>query len=197
MYQRDYTIVRSDTWNINVAFNRNGIPIDLSGSVVYFTVKSDINDADSSAVISKTYADLTGSNVTITADSTDTTLLKYTKYHYDVVIRDIALDMSITILLGKLYVLNNVTERDNSDIVRIESTVNNTINNNNTMNEITDTWESPYHNGTFIRFTPDGGIVMCVKGTPVVLYDVYDLHGKVGNQLGYFRKTNRKIQSSR
>lgn len=48
-------IVRKDTKNYRVILKRDGVAVDISGWTVYFTVKTDFNDADTDALISKNY----------------------------------------------------------------------------------------------------------------------------------------------
>jgi len=47
-------IVQKDTKTYTFRLTRNRLPVNISGWYVYFTVKTDWTDADSSALISKT-----------------------------------------------------------------------------------------------------------------------------------------------
>jgi len=46
-------IVKKDTKTFTIRLSRNGVAVDISGWYVYFTVKTDFNDLDSSALILK------------------------------------------------------------------------------------------------------------------------------------------------
>ncbi len=46
-------IVQKDTKTYTIRLTKNGVAQDISGWSLYFTVKSDFNDADSAALISK------------------------------------------------------------------------------------------------------------------------------------------------
>jgi hypothetical protein len=55
MKELNRQIVCKDTKTYTFRLTRNGLPVNISGWYVYFTVKADWNDADSSALISKSY----------------------------------------------------------------------------------------------------------------------------------------------
>lgn len=46
-------LVKKDTKNWKLVIARNGVPEDISGWNLYFTVKNDFNDIDDDAIISK------------------------------------------------------------------------------------------------------------------------------------------------
>lgn len=47
-------LVKKDTKTYEFRLTKNKLPVDISGWYIYFTVKTDWNDADSAAIISKT-----------------------------------------------------------------------------------------------------------------------------------------------
>jgi hypothetical protein len=46
-------IVKKDTKTFTIRLSRSGVAVDISGWYLYFTAKTDFNDLDASAVISK------------------------------------------------------------------------------------------------------------------------------------------------
>jgi hypothetical protein len=47
-------VVRTDTKTFSINVTNNGNPVDISGYLLFFTVKANINDLDDNALISKT-----------------------------------------------------------------------------------------------------------------------------------------------
>lgn len=79
------TVVRGDTHTLHLNFKANGLPLDLTGAIVFFTVKRDLNDADNQAQIAKTvssFGDPTSGEVDITLNEDDTDTPG--EYFYDI-----------------------------------------------------------------------------------------------------------------
>lgn len=80
------TIIRGDDTTINITcLDDNGAAIDITGYTIFFTVKSNINDADASAVISKqtsSHTSPTQGRSTITLAHADTDIAEG-DYIYD------------------------------------------------------------------------------------------------------------------
>lgn len=79
------TIVRGDTHTIHMNFKANGQPLDLTGTIVFFTVKQDLNTPDSLAQIAKTISSFDDPesgevDITLTEEDTDTV----GEYFYDI-----------------------------------------------------------------------------------------------------------------
>jgi hypothetical protein len=55
MKELNLQLVKKDSKTYEFRLVRNNAPVNISGWYVYFTVKADWNDADSSALISKSY----------------------------------------------------------------------------------------------------------------------------------------------
>ena len=76
---------RGDTVSWSLTFTENGSPLDLTGAVITFTMKSKKDDPDSDAVIQKVAtlnADPTTGLATIVIPATETYPL-LGQYHYD------------------------------------------------------------------------------------------------------------------
>lgn len=54
MKELNLQLVRKDSKTYEFRLVRNGVPVNISGWDVYFTVKKDFNDLDSAALITKT-----------------------------------------------------------------------------------------------------------------------------------------------
>lgn len=88
-------LTRGDTEKIKVNIARNGTPVDLAGSVLWFTVKKAYSDLDENAVIKKN-SDTGGLGgiefsvtageaiISFTAGETDDIICEPFKYLYDV-----------------------------------------------------------------------------------------------------------------
>jgi len=93
--------------------DKDGNPIDLTGSTIFFTMKENLTLPDDSAalqVIVKTHTDPTNGITKITVPATDTSNLKggYT-YFYDFQLVDANSNVK-TLLAGKVKVLPDVTQ---------------------------------------------------------------------------------------
>lgn len=105
---------RGDTKAITCTFtNTSGDAIDITGWMVFFTVKENRNDSDDDAVISKevsSFADPTSGVAVIDLAPADTSALRPKSYYYDVQIkRD---DGAIfTVVSGAFNLLHDITIR--------------------------------------------------------------------------------------
>jgi hypothetical protein len=113
MASTDLSIYRGDdkTWNLNFT-DANGSPIDLTNSVIYFTVKKKTGDLDASAYIAKditSHSQATGGISAITITDTDSDIAVGT-YYYDIQLVD-SVGIVTTITTGNFLVLRDITIR--------------------------------------------------------------------------------------
>lgn len=112
MIKCDLQIIRGDTQTIEFSLEENNIPIDLTGSTVFFTVKSNLDDTDEQALISKEItvhtAPLLGeTEIELTSEDTD---IDPGKYYYDIQVK-YANDTIASIKYRQLEILADVTRR--------------------------------------------------------------------------------------
>jgi len=111
------TMYRGDTMSFKLYLKSNGCPINITGGYFWFTVKDDINDPDSSAILIKE----TGSGIItlngplgqllVAVDPIDTDSLNIeeaTTYYWDLQYQDNT-GIVQTIFIGKLTILLDVT----------------------------------------------------------------------------------------
>lgn len=115
MTNKDYTIVRGDTFALHLNFTSGSVGQNISGSTLYLTVKDEMRDNaadDSDAVIQLTETVATsGSTAVLNVPATDTKTLTFNRYYYDVVWKNSSGNVT-TLLLGKWNVIQDVTRRD-------------------------------------------------------------------------------------
>ncbi len=108
---------RGDTLSFQLFLTSNGCPLDISGGYFWFTVKEDINDLDSAAVISKELGNginiingpLGNLLITLAPADTDGLLIEESKsYYWDLQYQD-SLGTVQTVFIGKLKILLEVT----------------------------------------------------------------------------------------
>jgi hypothetical protein len=110
MKELNLQLVKKDTKTYTVRLRQNNLPVDISGWYLYFTVKADFNDADSSALISKSVlfpnnSDSENGIGYLSLSSTETNL-SIGEYFYDMKFVDT--DYRETFLRGKLIILPSV-----------------------------------------------------------------------------------------
>lgn len=89
-----------------LTFLKDGAAVDISGGTVYFTVKSNTNDAIE--VISKTVTNHTGINTTeISISKLDTVNLESNDYVYDIIYKD-TLNKETVVSIGGLPIISKV-----------------------------------------------------------------------------------------
>lgn len=103
-------VVAKDTKTYTLRLKRNDVAVDISGWQLYFTVKSDFNDLDSAAKISKSITFPSNSNSIagigfLTLSSTDTDL-DVGEYFYDA--KFISTDLRTTFMRGKFMILPSI-----------------------------------------------------------------------------------------
>jgi hypothetical protein len=110
MKEVNLEIIKRDTKNYTLRLTRNGVAVDISGWYVYLTAKSDYNDLDASAVLSKNV--LMPSNPESVAGigylpltSAETNLTVGT-YYYD--IKFVDTNYRETFISGKLIILPSI-----------------------------------------------------------------------------------------
>jgi hypothetical protein len=103
-------IVKKDTKTFTIRLSRSGVAVDISGWYLYFTVKSDFNDLDASAVISKntlfpTNAESQAGIGYLELSSTETNIAAGF-YYYDMKLIDT--NYRETFISGKLNVIPSI-----------------------------------------------------------------------------------------
>jgi len=108
---QDLDIDRKTTKAYELIFKKNGIPIDITGWVIYFTVKSKMEDSDSSALIKKdvtNHLDPKAGKTLIELSQSDTDIKG--SYYYDVKFKDTS-DNSGILYYGRIRFRETVTTR--------------------------------------------------------------------------------------
>lgn len=105
-------LVRGDDWKIKLTITENGSAVNITGYTYWFTLKTNIDDADPGALqvsIVASGADAANGIVYITAPNSITNIVAQT-YNYDVQQVDTSSPQNIrTVLLGKVKVVKDVT----------------------------------------------------------------------------------------
>lgn len=106
-------IMRGDTWSRTLYFQDiKGAAYDITGWTIFFTAKAEIDDPDSSAVISKTittFSNPTAGEADIELTSTDTNQ-EIGSYVYDIQVKTLSGDI-ITVMEGIMNISKDVTTR--------------------------------------------------------------------------------------
>lgn len=106
-------IIRGDTTVIGIEVKENGIPLDLSGATIFFTMKKRLSDLDSDAALQvavSTHTEPSAGKSSITLSSDVTNDLQPGNYHYDVQL--VFPEATVkTIMMNKVTVLADVTRR--------------------------------------------------------------------------------------
>ena len=110
MKELNLQLVKKDSKTYEFRLVRNELPVNISGWYVYFTVKTDFNDADSAALISKSYQFPSNSEsiggVGYLALTTADTNIAVGEYYYDFKFIDGA--YRETFLRGKMVVVPSI-----------------------------------------------------------------------------------------
>ena len=112
-YTRLNPIVRKDTENINLNLKKDGVALDITGSTIYFTVKTldDEAENDEGALIQKTvtaHEDAVNGFSIIALDTTDTDIPP-AQYKYDIEFVDATGNVT-TLAIGTVEFLRGVKE---------------------------------------------------------------------------------------
>lgn len=89
-------MTRGTTYARTLTYKKNGTPTPLTGATIFFTLKTaewDADENDTSALISKTYANLSDEDAanckaTVLILPIDTKDLEPTEYYYDIRVRE-------------------------------------------------------------------------------------------------------------
>ena len=110
MKEVNLEIVRRDTKNYTIRLTQNGVAVNISGWSIYFSVKSDFNDLDASAVLSKNVLIPTNSEsaagIAYLPLTSSETALSVGEYFYD--IKLISTGNRVTFMSGKLSILPSI-----------------------------------------------------------------------------------------
>lgn len=105
---------RGDDWKLDVTLkDEDGLAIDLTGATVFFTVKENESDADTSAVITEdvtSHTDPTNGETSIEVSDTETDDVDPGTYYYDIQVKTAAGNIQ-TVVKGTLTVLTDITRR--------------------------------------------------------------------------------------
>ena len=121
---QDFQLYRGDTKRFTLSFkNTNGTPVDITGHVIWFTMKRDVADPDSGAVLQKRIVlPSNGMSVAglyeLTLTSGETGAFEPGLYVYDIqrVIEAISPDKPdvTTLVSGRIGIVADVTRSDGS-----------------------------------------------------------------------------------
>jgi len=107
MNKTPLTLIQKDTKTYKFDIKRNGVPTDISGWTVYFTVKSSYEDLDANAIITKDYTFPSNESseagigyLALTSDETDVGIGNFV---YDMKFIDTS--YRETFLLGKINII--------------------------------------------------------------------------------------------
>lgn len=106
------TLFSNTTKAYELRFTRNGIPEDITGWTVYFTVKEEENDADNDAVIKKditSHTDPTNGITLIQLTTSDTD--REGSFRYDIKFKDDEGNSDI-LLWGEISFVKPITQRN-------------------------------------------------------------------------------------
>lgn len=111
---QELKIIRRDDATLNVTFKNKttNVPIDITGSKVYFTVKRRYLDTDAHALVVKettSHSDPTNGKTSIVLNQVDTDQAEGS-YYYDFQIKDAANRITST-LRGVFTIVNDITIR--------------------------------------------------------------------------------------
>ena len=113
--EQDLTIPKNTTKSYEIRIQQNGVPIDITGWIVFFTVKERMIDGDDKAIIKKTitsHTDPTQGKTIISLTDTDTDKSPKS-YYYDITIQDdSAVDNRFVILRGRFTIERTTTRRE-------------------------------------------------------------------------------------
>jgi hypothetical protein len=104
--------VKGDTFDLSVSFtNENGVPIDITGATVFFTVKRNLEDTDAQALINKTVTSHTAPTQGTTSVTFNASDVDYVgEFFYDFKIKDLS-NKIVSIFSNKFILVQNVTRR--------------------------------------------------------------------------------------
>lgn len=110
----NFKFYRGDDQVLSLEFTENGAVKDITGWTIYFTLKKNIDDADTAAVLKKdttTHTDPTNGKTEISLLNTETDVLEGL-YFYDIQYKDVATPALVkTVLNGTMNFMKDVTRR--------------------------------------------------------------------------------------
>ncbi len=104
-------VFKKTTVNYLLNFTKNGLPKDISGWTIYFTVKEKIGDIDANAKINHdltTHEDAPNGKTIIGLTQTDTD--RVGDYHYDIVYKDDQGNVGV-LYYGRIVFAEKTTKR--------------------------------------------------------------------------------------
>jgi hypothetical protein len=112
LQQTNYDVYRGDTFGLILTFKNNDIPQDITGWTLFFTLKTAVDDPDSSAILKidwTTHTDPTNGISTLTLTATQTDALAGA-YYYDIQTKNTSSTIQ-TILYGTMTFTKDITRR--------------------------------------------------------------------------------------
>ena len=103
------------TWNVTITQSGTDTPIDISGYTFLYTAKTDRDDSDDNAVISKNISVHTvpaSGQTTITLDRDDTLDKNLGTLYHDYQWSTSGTDLRTTVFIGKLTVKQSIGDRE-------------------------------------------------------------------------------------
>ena len=114
---KDLKLSQKTTKIYEMQFKKDGIPVDITDWIVFFTLKENMNDTDDNAKIKKTiitHEDATNGKSLIQLSSTDTDLTPKS-YYYDIKVKDNCSPANIVVIVrGRITVEKIVTRRESA-----------------------------------------------------------------------------------
>lgn len=113
MDKTNFQAIRGDTFSLTLTFSTGGVPINITGWTIFFTLKNNIEDADADKVITKTVVSHTSptTGVTTIALTAAETALLAGSYFYDVQYKQADGTTIMTCLEGILTFNKDITLR--------------------------------------------------------------------------------------
>lgn len=110
----NFKLIRGDDQIFALEFKEDGVVKNITGWTVYFTLKKNIDDADTAAVLKKditSHTDPTNGKTEIKLTNTDTDTFDGT-YYYDIQYKDVQTPNIVkTVLIGTMAFEKDITRR--------------------------------------------------------------------------------------
>lgn len=105
-------VIRGDTWKIKLTIQEDNAAADITGYQYWFTMKEDIDKADTSAAIQEVFtaagADAAAGIMVLTIPATATELVSPGYYLYDIQQKNLSGEIQ-TLMIGQVLVESDVT----------------------------------------------------------------------------------------
>jgi hypothetical protein len=108
----NFSLIRGDDRTFALEFKKDGVPQDITGWTIFFTLKRSLYDSDNDALIKKTvtvHTDPTNGKTEFSITSAETDSLSGT-YYYDIQYKDTGNKIN-TVMIGTMNFQEDVTRR--------------------------------------------------------------------------------------